>query len=289
MIRVSAPSRLHFGLFHIPSEQDAVAAVPPRQYGGVGLMIDKPGVKVSLAPAAAWSATGPCADRALAFAREFMRQCPEIEAIFALTVERCAAQHVGLGTGTQLGLAVAKALAIALGQPEWTAAELARRIGRGLRSGIGVHGFDNGGLIVDGGKGALTTIAPLVARREFPSDWAILLIVPNHTQGVHGDQERAAAGPIGEISTRPAKPMLYAGWCCWECCRRSSNTTCLPLAKRFTNSIAVSAPCSNHGKAEFTRTQARNRWCIGSETKVSKVWVKARGDRRCSRLKRRKK
>jgi beta-ribofuranosylaminobenzene 5'-phosphate synthase len=198
MIRVTAPSRLHFGLFHIPSEQDAGAPIPPRQYGGVGLMIDKPGVELSLSPAKAWSATGPCADRAFAFAQEFMRQCPGSKATFALAVERCAAEHVGLGTGTQLGLAVAKALAIALGRPDWHAAELARRVGRGLRSGIGVHGFDKGGLIVDGGKGVQSTVAPLVARHEFPDTWAILLIVPKQLQGVHGDLEREALAQLAK-------------------------------------------------------------------------------------------
>ncbi len=88
-----------------------------RQYGGVGLMIDKPGVEVSVAAAPTWSATGPCAERALAFAQQFMRLDPKSDAAFAITVEQCASEHTGLGAGTQLGLAVAKALAIALGEP----------------------------------------------------------------------------------------------------------------------------------------------------------------------------
>lgn len=208
MIRITAPSRLHFGLFHIPSEQDRHAAVMPRQYGGIGLMIDKPGVEVSIASSKTWSANGPGADRALAFAQEFMRQNPDTQKTFALTVERCAAEHVGLGTGTQLALAVAKALAIALDKPDWSAAELARRTGRGLRSAIGVHGFERGGLIVDGGRGLHSAVAPLVARHEFPSEWAILLLVPGMAQGIHGDQERAALAHLAKCQTDRATDAL---------------------------------------------------------------------------------
>ena len=208
MIRVTAPSRLHFGLLHIPSEKDAQHAPVPRQYGGIGLMIDKPGVALSLAPAKSWSSTGPSAQRALAFAQEFMRHLPSTREEFALTVERCAAEHVGLGTGTQLALAVAKALAIALDLDDLSAAELARRTGRGMRSGIGVHGFEKGGLIVDGGKGPNTAVAPLVAHVDFPKEWAVLLLLPRQSQGIHGDQERAALAHLAKCQTEQATDAL---------------------------------------------------------------------------------
>ena len=72
MIRVTAPSRLHFGLFALAAEgatpwpgADGQPALPARQFGGVGLMIDQPGVRVLLQPAAACSAEGPSAKRAL--------------------------------------------------------------------------------------------------------------------------------------------------------------------------------------------------------------------------------
>ena len=204
MTRITTPSRLHFGLFRLPSEQDGNLAVPARHYGGVGLMIDKPGVEVSIAPAKTWSAHGPLADRALAYAQAFMSYNAEKESLaFAVTIERCAPEHVGLGTGTQLGLAIAKALAVALGHTEWDAALLARRVGRGQRSAIGVHGFQLGGFIVDGGKSAATTLAPLIARHEFPGAWGILLIVPKQLEGVHGIQEHEALAQLAK-STAPA-------------------------------------------------------------------------------------
>jgi beta-ribofuranosylaminobenzene 5'-phosphate synthase len=206
MIRVSAPSRLHFGLLRLPAADDGFwpdregnPTISARRFGGVGLMISQPGVQVSLAPAHDWSATGPCARRALAYARQFLRNSPELEPrAFALTVERCAPEHVGLGTGSQLGLTVARALSVALGRSEWDACWLGRRLGRGLRSSIGIHGFQHGGFLVDGGKSAFAAAAPLVARHDFPEEWAILLMLPRDAQGVHGLEEREAFAQLGQ-------------------------------------------------------------------------------------------
>jgi len=196
MVRVIAPSRLHFGLFRLPSENHAL---PERHFGGVGLMIDKPGIQVEVVPAKVWSATGPLADRALAFAQTFTRNCLEFEPqAFAIDVKQTAPEHVGLGTGTQIGLAVAKAIALAMGRPDWGDPFLANRIGRGLRSGIGVHGFQQGGFLVDGGKKTGTSLAPLIVRHLFPPHWAILLILPKDAHGVHGFQEHEAFAQLAK-------------------------------------------------------------------------------------------
>jgi beta-RFAP synthase len=216
MIRVTTPSRLHFGLFRLPADEGDFRpdlgdklTLPARSFGGVGLMIDKPGVQVSVAPAKAWSATGPLAERALAFAQTFLGSSPELAPHpFAITVEHCAPEHAGLGTGTQLGLAVSRALAAALGRPDWPSALLAGCVGRGQRSGVGVHGFQQGGFLVDGGKNATTILAPLVARHDFPADWAILLILPNDIQGVHGAREREAFAHLAKSESAQETDLL---------------------------------------------------------------------------------
>lgn len=201
MIRVTAHSRLHFGLFALPAQgvthwpnSEGQPTLPVRHFGGVGLMIEQPGVQVRIRPSTSWSADGPSAQRALEAAQRFMATLPNNESwrAFNIVVEQCAPEHAGLGTGTQLALAVAKALTLALGQKDWNARVLAHRAERGLRSSLGIHGFEHGGLIVEGGKGSRTEIAPLLARHAFPDDWHILLIVPAGQTGAHGTLEKDA-------------------------------------------------------------------------------------------------
>jgi beta-RFAP synthase len=198
MIRVTAPSRLHFGLLSLPPTgpplwENALGepVLPARRFGGVGLMVERPGLAVSVRSAADWQACGPLAGRAIDFARRFAQTVAEAPPA-QLTVERCAPPHAGLGTGTQLGLAVARALALHWGLPDLGAVELARRVGRGTRSALGIHGFAQGGFLVDGGQGPVGGIGALVARADFPEEWRVVLVIPPEAQGLHGRDEAEA-------------------------------------------------------------------------------------------------
>ncbi|HMF20313.1 MAG TPA: beta-ribofuranosylaminobenzene 5'-phosphate synthase family protein [Gemmataceae bacterium] len=185
MIRVRAPSRLHFGMLSLPADEGSA-----RHFGGVGLMVQEPGVALALEPTDVWSADGPLAERALDFAKQFSLSLPT-QNRFRLQVERCAPQHIGLGTGTQLGQAVAKAVALECRQ-DIDALDLGRRVGRGKRSALGIHGFARGGFLVEGGKGPNSDIAPLLARTDFPEDWKIVLVLPRGESGCHGGVEEQA-------------------------------------------------------------------------------------------------
>jgi len=196
--RVAAPSRLHFGLLALPVVGpdrwpgiDGGPGLPVRHFGGVGLLVDRPGLAVRVERAATWSADGPLADRALGFARQFAGSLTECRP-FRVMVEHAPTEHTGLGVGTQLALAVAKGIAIETGHADWPAMELASRVGRGERSAIGIHGFDRGGLIVEGGKLANEVISPLVGRHAFPAEWAVLLFTPAGAVAWHGGRERSA-------------------------------------------------------------------------------------------------
>ncbi len=199
MVRVQTASRLHFGLLSLAPEggrwpdRAGAPALPARRFGGVGLMVERPGVRLRAEPAGAWSADGPLAERALAVARRFAASVPRggERPPCRFVVEECPPEHVGLGTGTQLALAVGRCLA-ALWGLEVPAGELARHAGRGLRSALGVHGFDRGGFLVEAGRSASGTLGPLVARVPFPPDWRVVLARPAGAVGVHGSAERAA-------------------------------------------------------------------------------------------------
>jgi beta-RFAP synthase len=216
MIRVVAPSRLHFGLVHVPPAGACPAG--ERAFGGVGLMIDAPGVGVRVRPADAWCFEGVPADRARAFAERFRQSHPDSSlSPQELTVERCPPEHTGLGVGTQLALAVAKGLAVAAGEGEVDSRTLAERVGRGERSAIGVHGFDRGGLIVDGGKVPGEPVAPLVAHVALPPMWRVVLLTPPAPADWHGTRERMAFA-----EAQPGDP---------EALRALAHTAILPAAR----------------------------------------------------------
>ncbi|MCA9068653.1 MAG: hypothetical protein KDA84_07010, partial [Planctomycetaceae bacterium] len=108
--------------------------------------------------------------------------------------------HQGLGSGTQLALAVGKALSVLAGERELSAIDLAQRVGRGARSALGLHGFHQGGFLVDGGKSSLEDIGTLVTRVEFPAEWRILLISVDDELGLSGKEEQTA---FRELSGMP--------------------------------------------------------------------------------------
>lgn len=189
--RIKTPSRLHFGLL-------ARGADAPRQFGGVGLMVDAPGLELVAEPSPTWRAEGPCSARILQVAERAARLDPTLSPAF-FRVLHAPLEHVGLGSGTQLALAVAKALTTLVGRPAVPIAELARLAGRGLRSGIGLHGFASGGLIVDGGRGRPEGIPPQLARLDLPAAWSVLVVIPPLAAGLHGSAELRAFAELPPI------------------------------------------------------------------------------------------
>jgi len=198
MIRIVAPSRLHFGL--IAPGPDGSGG---RIFGGAGLMIDSPGLQVEFEPAPRWSCTGMLAERAerelAALLEGHGIALGELQP-HAVNVVRAPPEHVGLGTGTQLCLALASGLLEISASSGVDLFALARR---GRRSAIGCHGFKVGGFLVDGGKparNASSGIAPLISRLEFPREWRIVLVTPRRVAGRHGATEQQVFDSIGPVS-----------------------------------------------------------------------------------------
>lgn len=195
MIEVRAYSRLHFGFLNPSAPQTAQVETPlSRSFGGVGAMIAQPDLCVRLEADDAWSAEGPLAERALEVAQRFAaatcrdEQIAELPA-HRLWIERVMPAHAGLGSGSQLALSVARALAASWGL-SCDLATLARRAGRGLRSALGAHGFELGGFLVESGKRSPEGLAPLVARQPFPEAWRLVVALPlQHSSGLHGGDE----------------------------------------------------------------------------------------------------
>jgi beta-RFAP synthase len=183
---VTAPSRLHFGLFALEAPAGATGE---RSYGGVGVMIEQPAIELHLRAADGFQVVGDLAERARSFAARWAEFYAQSLDGLQLEIVNTPPDHVGLGTGTQLGLAVAAGLATFHGLPVPPAEELARSVGRGLRSAIGAYGFTLGGLIVDRGKLPDEFLSPLDCRLEVPDAWRFVLVRPAQAAGLSGEPE----------------------------------------------------------------------------------------------------
>ena len=198
-VRVTAPARLHLGFLDMNGGLG-------RRFGSLGLTLDGMATTIRARPSDRLRATGPSAERALKAARAI---CDRFRwpARAELTVEEAIPEHVGLGSGTQLGLAVGTALAHLHGRP-LTVRRLAAELERGARSGIGIGAFENGGVILDGGRGSGDDPPPIVARLPFPESWRVLLILHRDGQGLHGTAE------VQAFRALPPFPAERAGHLC---------------------------------------------------------------------------
>jgi beta-ribofuranosylaminobenzene 5'-phosphate synthase len=181
---VETGARLHFGVLDL---RGALG----RRFGGLGAAVPAPSLLLEATPDERLSAHGPDGERALAFAERFLTFHGQRTGA-RLTVHRSIPAHSGLGSGTQLGLAVGRALAELHGLPIEPGA-LARAVGRGRQSAIGTWTFALGGFIVEGGRRAgAEDIAPLLARFAIPGRWRCVVAVPAGPPGLSGDAEAAA-------------------------------------------------------------------------------------------------
>lgn len=188
MIEVVTPSRLHITLIDL---NGALGRID----GGVGLTLDFPSVKINAREDAQLAVSGNTAfeNRIRRAASAIMAQ-HDVGGVAIEVVDEFPA-HVGLGSGTQVALAVGTAIS-ELYDLRLTPTAIARLTGRGGTSGIGVAAYDRGGFIIDGGHKGKTAFlpssasgkydpAPMIVRHDFP-DWAIVLAIPN----LHGASDR---------------------------------------------------------------------------------------------------
>lgn len=183
-IFVEAPARLHFGVLDLRGRLG-------RCFGGLGAAIPSPSLLIEVKPGKRVTAEGPDADRAMEFASRWLAY-QGLPGGAHLRIHRAIPSHSGLGSGTQLGLAVARALTELHGSAA-DPLELARSTGRGKRSAIGTWTFALGGFIVEGGrKPGSGKIAPLLARLPIPPTWRCVVAVPPGGRGLSGDAEAEA-------------------------------------------------------------------------------------------------
>jgi beta-ribofuranosylaminobenzene 5'-phosphate synthase len=177
---IEAPARLHFGVLDLNGSLG-------RRFGGLGAAIPSPSLLLEATRSDRVEVHGPDAERAGAQARRAAEHLGTGGAL--IHIHRGIPAHAGLGSGTQLGLAVARALAELYGL-EADVHALAAAAGRGKRSAIGTYAFEGGGFIVEGGRTpGQGAVAPLLARYAMPREWRYVVAIPNGVPGLSGEAE----------------------------------------------------------------------------------------------------
>jgi len=183
-VRVEAPARLHFGILDLRGNLG-------RWFGGIGAAIPTPSLVLEVTPQDGLTAEGPDAGRAQEFAGRYLA-ATGLRGGAHLKLTRAIPAHSGLGSGTQLALSVARALAELYGQPSDPQA-LAEAVGRGRRSAIGTWTFALGGFVLEGGrKKGSDGVAPLISRLPVPASWHCVVAIPESRPGLSGSAEAEA-------------------------------------------------------------------------------------------------
>jgi beta-ribofuranosylaminobenzene 5'-phosphate synthase len=196
---IETPSRIHVTLIDLNGGLGRVD-------GGIGIALDDPRILLEAQQSPELEVKG-CDSRTAERIRQTaaaVLQGIRAGGSASITVRTTYPSHIGLGSGSQLALATARALCELYGRP-MTGKDLALLVGRGGTSGIGAAAFDRGGFIIDGGHrfgpggdkaGFAPSSAsqgvpppPVTVRHDFPPDWRILIAIPDLPAGASGNRE----------------------------------------------------------------------------------------------------
>lgn len=180
-ISVKAPARLHLGFLDLHGGLG-------RSFGSLGLCLSDIYTHITAASSDDVIIHGPSSNRASLFAGRMLEYL-NIRQGAEITIHECIPEHAGLGSGTQLSLAVGTAIT-KLYNKFTSTREIAYVMERGARSGIGVGAFSTGGFLVDGGRGEHTGVPPIISHIHFPESWRILLVFDHAMDGINGETER---------------------------------------------------------------------------------------------------
>jgi len=210
-IRIETAARLHMGFLDMHGGLG-------RRFGSLGVGLEKPRLVLEAAPAPELTCEGPGAEAALEFAecycQAFLSCGGEVPVKAHIRIVEMIPRHVGLGSGTQLALAVGTALA-RLGGIEAGVSNLALAMGRGRRSRVGIGSFEAGGFMVDGGRRVgEEALPPILLRRALPRDWRFVVVTPEVEPGLCGEHEDQAfdelARPSEERAGRIARLLVMS-------------------------------------------------------------------------------
>jgi beta-ribofuranosylaminobenzene 5'-phosphate synthase len=190
-VSVATGCRLHLGFTNLSDDVG-------RCYGSLGVALDRPSTTVVVEEGSDAAIVGGDAEQIRACVRRFCDHY-QVDPKVTIEVRESIPPHVGLGSGTQLALAIGRGLAMICGI-DADARDVAAAMGRGRRSGIGTATFQTGGFLIDAGhkkgRSGRDGTPTVVWRRDFPADWLFVVVVPDSHSGLSGHGEEGVFGAL---------------------------------------------------------------------------------------------
>ncbi len=199
-VSVIAPARLHMGFIDLSGSLG-------RHFGSIGVALTEINTNLTLKYAKELTISGCAPQRSEKTLNHFCNVL-NVSNKLHLNFKSSIPEHIGLGSGTQLSLAIGSALN-SFYQLGLSVRDIAILSDRGARSGIGIGVFEQGGLVVDGGRGKQTQIPPIISQLSIPDDWYFLLVFDKRGQGLHGEQEIQAFKELPPFPKAEAANLCY--------------------------------------------------------------------------------
>jgi len=178
-----------------------------RHFGSIGVALSEISTRLTMSRAERRTISGPSAARAEKCLTLLCRAL-QVPDKLNITIESAIPEHVGLGSGTQMSLAIGAALNDFYGLG-LSVRNIATMTDRGKRSGIGIGVFEQGGLVVDGGRGEKTVTPPVLSHMDVPDSWRFILAFDVRGQGLHGQQEIQAFKALPPFPRQEASRLCY--------------------------------------------------------------------------------
>ncbi len=194
-IKVKTPSRLHLTLIDLNGSLGRID-------GGIGVTLDYPNVVIEAEASDSIVVEGEKVELVESITRKVIDKISPGNGV-KIKIRSTIPEHVGLGSKTQISLAIATAIN-RIYLRNFSVRELVKIVGRAGTSGIGVAAFERGGFILDGGhtfgpgkqkekflpsSASLAPPAPVIIRQDVPEDWFFVIGIPNVDKGAHGARE----------------------------------------------------------------------------------------------------
>ncbi len=181
-LEITTPSRLHLGFYNFYGENI--------MYGGLGIGLETPSTRIIIKK----NMGTKIINKTSIYIDDVVENVLSRLGVrnVEIVIEKTIPRHVGLGSTTQLTLALGYGLSRLYGLG-YSVRELAVILGRGFVSGIGIGVFEKGGFIIDSGRRvhgdklepvkSIDELPFIITRYRVPRNWYFLLFIPRGRRG----------------------------------------------------------------------------------------------------------